>query len=105
MPTPIDELLNDLVSEDDVSIWDVFTDVFIASMGEAGFAMVIAGVTTASLFSWTQNLTITTTWLLLVGGFFMVLLPGPAAAVLAVAATAMLAIAFYSVIWRSVGDQ
>lgn len=100
----IGELGEDLL-DGEIGILDFFAAPYVDQMGMSGVALVFAGVSAAGVLSWSQSFTITAVWVILVGGFFMVLLPTPAAVVFAVGVTFMLAIAFYSIIWRQVGDR
>lgn len=96
------ETVRDLVAEE-IDLWDLVLGSYIDSMGASAFVLLIGGASALSLLSWTRNFTITATWLLLLGGFFVVLLPPAAATAAALMVTALLGVAFYSVIWRNVG--
>jgi hypothetical protein len=98
----VETLIEDIVSGD-ISMWELFLGSYIESMGVTAFVLIVGGVTTLALLSWTRNFTITATWLLLLGGFFVILLPPAAATTAALLVTALLAVAFYSTIWRNIG--
>ncbi|AXR80714.1 hypothetical protein [Natrarchaeobaculum sulfurireducens] len=75
---------------------DGLVSPYTGAMGEAAFALMIAGVSTVVIATWSRSMTLTATWATLCGAFFIVLLPPPAAYVLALVITVGLAAAFYS---------
>ena len=77
--------------------FEVFADPYIGVLGEAGLALMISGTSTAVILTWTRSLTLTGTWLILLSGFFVMFLPTPAATIIVLLITVLLAAAFYSV--------
>lgn len=98
----IQELLEGML---DGEWWDLFTNPYTSTMGEASVALVLVGVTAAAILGWSGSMTLTAVWLVLSAGFFIALLPAPAATVVAVVVTLMLAVAYFAVAWTRIGGR